>query len=212
MIELFKYKAIEKFKIKYEKLFKKKKFEDFLGGISSELEDIRDPEKRELIMKNINSNVKRTKTRWMKKVLSSPSNKFAKDIEFAEIQYKKVLSKQISIKKFKSYFDAKNLDEYKEKCLIPLNEWKNNIDSLLSDFIYIDSFSRTSISTAFKNDIFMQFSAFCYEEERNMNNTTKIPSILSQIPVDTTSRTYFLTNEQKKELDKCIDINETFNN
>ena len=30
MIELFKYKAIEKFKIKYEKLFKKKKFEDFL--------------------------------------------------------------------------------------------------------------------------------------------------------------------------------------
>ena len=29
MIELFKYKAIEKFKINNEKLFKKKKFEDF---------------------------------------------------------------------------------------------------------------------------------------------------------------------------------------
>jgi len=208
MIELFKYKAIEKFKIKYEKLFKKKKFEDFFGGLSSDLDDIRDLEKRELIMKNISSNVKRTKTRWVNKILATPSNKLAKDIEFAEIQYKKVLSKQISVKKFKSYFDAKNLDEYKEKYLAPLNEWKTNVDSLLSDFIYIDNFSKISINNAFKYDIFVLFSAFCYEEESNMNNTTKIPSILSQIPVDTTSRTYFLTNEQKKDLDKCTDISQ----
>ena len=52
------------------------------------------------------------------------------------------------------------------------------------------------------------FSTFCYEEESSVNNTTKIPSILSQIPVDTTSRTYFLTNDQKKDLDTCTDISQ----
>ncbi|MFW2491757.1 hypothetical protein ACN077_24850 [Clostridium chromiireducens] len=207
MSELFKYKAINQFKIKYEKLVKKS-FEDYLLSLYSDLENIRDLEKRELIMKNICSNVKRTKTRWVNKILAAKNNKYIKDIEFAEIQYKKVLSKQISVEKFKSYFDAETLDEYKEKCLSPLNEWKSSTDSLLSDFPYIDTFSKSSIDSAFKNDIFVQFSLFCYEEESNMNNTTKIPSILSQIPVDTTSRTYFLTNEQKKELDKCTDISE----
>lgn len=208
MSELFKYKAIEKFKTKYENIFKRKKFEDLLLSLTSDLDDISDIEKRELIMKNINSNIKRTKSRWAKKILSTPGNKFAKDIEFAEIQYKKVLAKQISVKKFKSYFDAEDLDEYKEKCLSPLNEWKDNTDSFLTDFIYLDNFSKKSISNAFKNDIFIQFSAFCYEEESNINNTTKVPSILSQIPVDTTSRTYFLTDQQKKDLDECTDINE----
>ena len=68
MIEVFKYKAINQFKIKYEKLVKNKKFEDFLRSLSSDLDDISDLEKRELIMKSINSNVKRTKTRWVKKI------------------------------------------------------------------------------------------------------------------------------------------------
>jgi len=208
MNEVFKYKIINKFKIKYEKLVKNKKFEDFLRSLASDLDDISDLEKRELVMKSINSNVKRTKTRWVNKYLESPNNKFAKDIEFAEIQYNKVLSKQISAKKFKSYFDAKTLKEYKEKCLAPLNEWKNNVNSLLSDFIVIDNFTKTAINNAFKNDIFVLFSEFCYEEESTINNTTKIPSILSQIPVDTTSRTYFLTNDQKKNLDNCTDISE----
>ncbi len=207
MSELFKYKAIEQFKVKYEKLVKKN-FGDFFSTLSFDLDNIYDLEKRELIMKNISSNVKRTKSRWVKKILTSKDSKYAKDIEFAEIQYKKVLSKQIPIKKFKSYFDAENLDEYKQKYLSPLNEWKTNIDSLLSDFPHIDSFTKLSIIAAFKNDILVQFSSFCYEEESNMNNTTKIPSILSQIPVDTTSRTYFLTDDQKQDLDKCTDINE----
>ena len=109
MSEVFKYKIINQFKTKYEKLVKHKKFEDFLRSLASDLDDISDIEKRELVMKTINSNVKRTKTRWVKKYLESPNNKFAKDIEFAEIQYEKVLSKQISAKKFKSYFDAKTL-------------------------------------------------------------------------------------------------------
>lgn len=208
MSELFKNKAIKLFKTKYEKLVKKKKFEDFLSNLSSDLDDIADLEKRELIMKNINSNVKRTKTRWINKILANKDNKYIKDIEFAEIQYAKVLAKKISVRKFKSYFGAKNLDEYKENCLAPLNKWKANTDSLLSDFPYISDFTKISINNAFKNDVFVLFSAFCYKEESNANNTTKVPSILSQIPVDTTSRTYFLTNEQKKDLDKCTDINQ----
>lgn len=112
MIEVFKHKAIKQFKIKYEKLVKHRKFEDFFRCLSSDLDDIFDIEKRELVMKSINSNVKRTKTRWVKKYLESPDNKFAKDIEFAELQYKKVLAKQITAKKFKSYFDVKTLNEW----------------------------------------------------------------------------------------------------
>jgi hypothetical protein len=208
MDEVFKYKITNQFKIKYEKLVKHKKFEDFLRSLSFDLDDISDIEKRELIMKTINSNVKRTKTRWVKKYLESSNNKFAKDIEFAEIQYGKVLSKQISAKKFKSYFGAKTLKEYKEKCLYPLNEWKDNFDSLLTDFIALDTVTSVSVNNAFKNDIFVLFSRFCYEKENTLNNTTKIPSILSEIPVDTTSRTYFLTNEQKKDLDVCTDISQ----
>lgn len=207
MIELFKNNIATKFNIKFKKLTNKN-FDDFFKDLTSDLDDIEDIEKREFIIKNISLNVKRTKARWLKKMLTNKDSKLSKDIEFAEIQYRKVLKKQISLKKFKSYFDCENVDAYKEKCLIPLNKWKEDMNSLLTEFIYIDNLNKLAITSAFRNDILIEFSKFCEEQEASLNNTTKIPSILSQIPIDTTSRTYFLTDKQKKDLDTCTDINE----
>ncbi|AOR25102.1 hypothetical protein [Clostridium taeniosporum] len=207
MIELFKSNIEKKFNIKFKKLTKKN-FDHFFKSLISELENIKDIEKRELIVKNICSNVKRTKARWIKKILNTKDSEFSKSIEFAEIQYKKVLNKEISLKKFKSYFDCENVDIYKEKSLHKLDTWKKDTNSLLTEFIYIDDLNKLAITSAFKNDILIEFSKFCENQEAALSNTTKIPSILSQIPIDTTSRTYFLTDKQKKDLDTCTDIDE----
>ena len=48
MSEVFKYKIINQFKTKYEKLVKHKKFEDFLRSLASDLDDIYEIEKREV--------------------------------------------------------------------------------------------------------------------------------------------------------------------
>ena len=206
MNENFKIQIIDKFKTKYKELLKKD-IEDLLDSLEDDFANIEDIDKRELITKNLLSAVKKTKYRYVKRIFDDLESDYNKEIEFAKEQYEKVLSKKITRKKFKEYFNTKNSKEYEEKMYDLMINWRSDEMTLLTDFPYFESCKKSAMNSAFKNDILVLFYRFI-ENIDNLKNTTKVPSILSSIPIDTTSRTYFLTDEQKKNLEVCVDINE----
>lgn len=200
MNEAFENELNVRLKHKYEQMLKKD-FKDFYSGLSLELNRMDNIHNRELVIKNLNRAIKTTKTRWINKILSDKNNIISKEIEVAEHQYRKVLSNEISIDKFKSFFGVNDINEYKKKLLNSLDKWKNDSSCLLTDFTYLNAMSTSSITTAFKNDILTIYSKY----ENNMEDDsaiTKIPSILGYIPIDTTGRADLLTIEQKKNVEK----------
>jgi len=206
MNENFEIQIIDKFKTKYKELIAKN-LEDLLISLEDDLGNIEDIDKRELITKNLLSSVKKTKYRYVKRIFDDSESDYNKDIQFAEEQYEKVLSKKNTQKKFKEYFNAKTFNEYKKKKYDLIIDWQSDEMTLLTDFPYFENCKKSAINSAFKNDILVLFFRFI-ENLNNLKNTTKVPSILSSIPIDTTSRTYFLTDEQKKSLEVCVDINQ----
>lgn len=195
----------EKFKIKYEKLVVKD-FNNFYRKIYALIEDIYNSEDRELIIKNIKySNIRMIKVRWIKKLLNDSSNQIVDDINSAKVQFKKVLSKELSQEKFENFFGAKDIDEYTKIKLAPIQKWKNDENGLLTEYMYLDTLGKRSIEAAFKYDILLTVYMICKEKE-SKQSFTKVPTILSDIPIDTTSRIDFLSDEQKKYLDEAIDI------
>ena len=88
--------------------------------------------------------------------------------------------------KFEAFYGAKNIDEYVIVKTKSLEEWKRNENTLLTDFEYISSLNKRSITAAFKNDILLLFVTRCKEEELRNKNVTVIQIILSDIPIDTT--------------------------
>ena len=205
MGEIFRTVLFDKFKVNYENLLGRD-FDSFYDSLRSDLTSIDDIQGRELILKNIFSNVKKTKKRWLDKILRDKSSQYMQDIEFAKSEFNKVLNKKLSLKKFESYFGTTDLETYIKNKLEPLEEWKNSTESLLTDFPMLKVMNKVALKSAFRNDIIVVYSKLCYEEESRKDNTTKVPTILSQIPVDTTSKMSFLTEEQKKDLDKRTNI------
>ena len=206
MNENFKIQIIDKFKSKCEELLKNN-IEDLLSSLEEDFANIEDIDKRELVSKNLLSAIKKTKYRYVKRIFDDNESDYSKDIEFAKEQYEKVLSKKITQKKFKEYFNTKTFKEYEKKIYDLIVNWQSDEMALLTDFMYFESCKKSAMNSAFKNDILVLFYRFL-ENLDSLKNTTKVPSILSSIPIDTTSRTYFLTDEQKKNLEVCVDINE----
>lgn len=205
MNEIFKKVLYDKFKKDYDKLVGKD-FDFFYSTVRSDLVVIDDVQGRELVLKNIFANIRKTKKRWIDRILSDPKSQFNKEFDFAKSEYQKVLDKKITLKKFESYFGTKTVEDYRDIKLQPLEKWKYDNDALLTDFLYLSSMSKVALRSAFKNDMIIIYSKLCYEEESKIDNTTKVPTILSQIPVDTTSKMSFLTDEQKEELDMRTNI------
>ncbi|MGG7060122.1 hypothetical protein ACQPUY_15415 [Clostridium nigeriense] len=206
MIKKLEEEVISKFKIKYEQLINKD-FNDFYSGLAIQLNQLYYSMDKDLVIKNLKyNNIRMTKIRWVKKILTDKNSSIKKEIDSAKLHYQKVSSKEMSIEKFEAFYGAKNIDEYILSKTKYLEEWKSNEHALLTEFQYISSLSKRSITAAFKNDILLFFVTKCKEEEIKNKTVTLIPSILSDIPIDTTSRIDFLSDEQKKSLEESPDI------
>lgn len=206
MIKKLEEEIRNKFKIKYEDLLDKD-FNSFYLELVPQLNQLYDSMDKDLAIKNLKyNNIRMTKIRWVKKILSDTSSGISKEIEPAKIHYQKVLSKEIPSEKFEAFYGAKDINEYIIIKTKSLEEWKRNEDTLLTEFEYISSLNKRSITSAFKNDILLSFISRCKEDELRNKTVTVIPSILSDIPIDTTSRIDFLSDEQKKSLEECPDL------
>ena len=111
MGEIFRTVLFDKFKVNYENLLGRD-FDSFYDSLRADLTSIDDIQGRELILKNIFSNVKKTKKRWLDKILRDKSSQYMQDIEFAKSEFNKVLNKKLSLKKFESYFGTTDLETY----------------------------------------------------------------------------------------------------
>ncbi|MCE5222038.1 MAG: hypothetical protein LLF98_12500 [Clostridium sp.] len=198
------YKILEP---KYNAIFKEK-FDKYFVSLAGDIKNLDNIYNKEFIVKNLARAIKTTKTRWANKVLNNKNSVLYKEIKFLEYQYEKVLSKTLSLDKFKSYFSADNSEIYKEQILSKIEDWKNDTDTLLTDFLFLSELSKNSIKTAFKNDILILYSRYDKEIDDYNNNVTRVPSILGDIPIDTTGRVDLLTNDQKNILDGSHDLSE----
>lgn len=205
MLKKIEKQITSKFKKKYEKLTGMN-FKSFYKEINPLLEELYNSEDRNIAVKNLKyNNIRMTKVRWVKKLLSDSKNTLTKDINLAKLQYAKVILNELPLEKFVSFFGTKNIDEYITVKLEEVETWKNDKDALLTEYKYINTLSKRSLVPAFKNDILVTFVMLCGDED-NSKSLTKIPSILSDIPIDTTSRMDFLSEDQKKTLDEAMDI------
>lgn len=200
MNQIFEKEINDKLKHKFSGIFKEN-FKEFYNGLSSEIKRLDNANDREILIKNMAMSIRKTKTRWVNKILTDKNGPIVKEISYAEFKYNSLLAGEITKAEFKKFSSAATFEEFKDKLIDPLNKWKDDPESLLTDFKYFKTLSKYSIKTAFKNDILKMYSNF----ESGEVNTTKIPSILGDIPIETTNRVYFLTDEQRKSLDEGLD-------
>lgn len=205
MIQTFKNEINKTLKPKYEKLLKEN-FETFFISLSGDIKRLDNIYNKELIVKNLSRSIKTTKTRWLNKVLNDKNSTISKDIKFSEYQYKKVLSKELSLEQYKIYFGASDSNLYKTLLLEKVLFWKTDNSTLLTEFMYLSDLSKSSIKTAFKNDILILYSRYDKKIDDINNKVTRVPSILGDIPIDTTGKVDLLTDDQKKKLDKSSDF------
>lgn len=206
MIKILEELMINKFETKYEKLVGKD-FKSFYDELTPQLKQLEVTIDKELSIKNLKyNNIRMIKKRWVTKILSDKNNEISKEIEAVKRSYKKVIDGKITREKFTEFYEVDTIEEYVEKHKADIEAWRKDENALLSDFKYIEILNKKSISAGFKNDIFLVFITKCREYELENANVTKIPSILSNIPIDTTSRMDFLSDEQKDILDQNPDM------
>jgi len=207
MVQAFKNEIYKTLKPKYEKLLKEN-FEPFFISLSGDIKRLDNIYNKELIVKNLSRSIKTTKTRWLNKVLNDKNSAISKDLKFSEYQYQKVLSKELSLEQYKIYFGVSDSNLYKAQIMEKVLFWKNDSNTLLTEFMYLSDLSKNSIKTGFKNDILILYSRYEKEIDDITNNVTRVPSILGDIPIDTTGRVDLLTADQKKKLEISSDFNE----
>lgn len=201
----FKNEIYGKFKQKYEQITKDS-FEKFYEMVASELDvaENKNSSIKYLLVKTIRP----TKKRWIKIIVNDKENSFNMEIESARIQYEKVQCGEMPISKFKDFFGVTDIDEYKTNHLKVLNKWALDDNLFLTDFKYLEDLKNKSILSAFKNDIYL-FYLLCSQKQEMMisenANITKVPRILSELPIDTSGKIYYLSDAQKNNLDQVYD-------
>ena len=111
MIKKLEEEIRNKFKSKYEDLLDKD-FNSFYLELVPQLNQLYDSMDKDLAIKNLKyNNIRMTKIRWVKKILSDTSSGISKEIESAKIHYERVLLNEISSKKFEDFYGAKDINE-----------------------------------------------------------------------------------------------------
>ncbi len=146
-----------------------------------------------------------TRKRWMKSLDDNHQEAMSMEIHTVFHEYEKVLNGERSKKDFKEYFGANSPNDYKKKMVKKIEKWKENQSCLLTDFPYAHLIPKRSLKAAYKNDILTLFSGYIcdYEEKSEL---TKVPTIFSNILVDTTNRATIYSKGDIKTLEKCTDI------
>lgn len=194
-----------KLKYNYEKIFKDS-FEKFCEMVSLEFEssENKNSSLNYLLVKTIRP----TKRRWIKIIMNDKLSSLNKDISAAEISYKKVKGEEIPISKFEDFFGAKDIDQYKQKKLKELNNWMKDDNLYLTDFKYLEEMKMKSITSAFKYDIYLYYLLDLQKQDdfKEKISITKVPIILSELPIDTSCKVDYLSEAQKNNLYEDFDI------
>lgn len=204
MIVEFKTFIGTEFISKYEKSINED-FNIILKHLNDDFYEMTNKYQREEKMINIKRRCIDTKKRWIKSLDDVHQGAMDEEIHTIFHEYEKVLNGERSKKDFKDYFGVNTPDDYKKMIIDGITSWKENQSSLLTDFPYIKLIPKRSLKAAYKNDILTMFSGYiCDYEEKN--ELTKVPTIFSNILVDTTNRATIYSKGDMKALEKYTDI------
>lgn len=191
----------KKFKDKYEKIVEDS-FNKFFELTSVDL--VLPENNKTSINSLLRNTIRPTKKRWIKIIMNQEESTYNQEVSSAKTQYDKMKNGEIEESKFKSFFGALDIGEYKSRLLNELNKWTLDDNLYLTDFKYLTDLRKKSIISAFKNDINL-FYLLQSEEQQTLYNensaVTKLPTILSELPIDTTCKIDYLTEAQKNNLE-----------
>ena len=133
----------------------------------------------------VSDRIQKTKRRWIKREEEANVG-FAKEIDLAKQLFKMVDDE----KKFKITFEVDNPDELIELRKEEMEEWKNDRDRLLGEFIYIKSKHLSQIQAAIKNDIECLSYKYIKDNISHYNSLkiSEMPHTIQAIPVDYTNK------------------------
>lgn len=192
----FKYEIYETFKEKYIKLVDEQ-FDEFYNSLRRDMKALQDKRVNEILIKNLKRSIVYTKRNWNKKLIEDNKSAFNKEMTFVEVLYDQLKGKLITPEEFQNKFHAKSVSDYKKKIVEKLEEWERDENKLLTDYPYLYDRQKRSIKTAFKNDI-LRLSINHFKDIKIM----RVPSIMSDIAIDTTNRIDFLTKKEKEFIDQ----------
>ena len=198
----FREYVIKRLKQKYQSFFKDD-FEDILMIMAPELQSISlsDDESYKKFVRKIRA----TKKRFIDNFVKNKNNEVYIKLQSIRYEYDRVIKNEISIEEFKEYHKVSSIEEYEKILFEGINLWKDNDDALLTEFTYINSISRRSIKSAFKNDIILVY--YQYLKTKKYNNDTnikRIPTVFGSMPLDPTNMASFVTKEEDEKLQKEI--------
>ena len=198
----FREYVIKRLKQKYQSFFKDD-FEDILMIMAPELQGISlsDDESYKKFVRKIRA----TKKRFIDNFVKNKNNEVYIKLQSIRYEYDRVIKNEISIEEFKEYHKVSSIEEYEKILFEGINLWKDNDDALLTEFTYINSISRRSIKSAFKNDIILVY--YQYLKTKKYNNDTnikRIPTVFGSMPLDPTNMASFVTKEEDEKLQKEI--------
>lgn len=192
----FKNEISGKLKEKYNKLVGSD-FDLFYESLSGDIKNINDKKINYILIKNLKRSIVYTKRNWNKKLISDVNSTLNKEFAFIDLQYEQVNRGLISKQEFKKKFNTDNIEDYKNIILNNLKLWEKDEDKLLTEYPYLYDKNRHSLKTAFKNDI-LSLSINFFKDIK----VTRVPTIIGEIPIDTTNRIDFLSDRYKDSIDQ----------
>lgn len=182
-------------------------FDAMLNDLNLEMKEIQSETQREEKMINVRRRCSDTKKRWVKELITGKNReKIDNELMLVNSEYSKVMAGDKTLDEFRGYFGVNSPKEYKDRIIKEVEDWKNDSKSMLSDFPYQHLIAKRSLRPAYKNDVLMMFYDYICNYKDN-NQLTKVPTIFSNILVDTTNRATLYSSEELKRLEKSKDIN-----
>lgn len=184
IINKYRNRLIDKFGAKYKEVTGQG-IEDFLDNNLDKISDIfmKLYKQKDLYLSDFQKRVEKTMRRWVKAEIDKENSSLYKEFKIATELYNKI--KDTSPKGiFENIYNCDTPEELLKKNKEKLLKWKADKEYFL-DFPYIKEKRLSAIKPAVCNDIIVYLLNIYGEEEKDI---VKVPSMLQEIPEDTTNR------------------------
>lgn len=136
-------------------------------------------------LNTIESRIKKTKYRWVKKEIEEGMG-LNIDIEIVARNIYENYGKE----KFELIYEVSSIEKLRELKIEELKNWAKDRDKLLIDYLYLDSKSKYQVSTALANDIKLLAINLILEKKQSQKHSyiAKLPHVMSNVPYDATNK------------------------
>lgn len=182
---------------------------DLLISLKDELVEIENIQLDKKKCRKYIASTKAYKSNWVNGYKAKADSEYRINIKAAQVIFDIERKGECEIGTFKRAFNCNSIEEYELILSEKIDDWKNNEDSKLTDFVGFETLStKTAKVNGIKQDIINGY--FKYINEQNKNKVTKVPGILGSIGVDTSNRLPFFNDLDIEYSSLNIELKERF--